>query len=359
MQTMERKKRLLIICQQQYGYHTDTYEFAKKLKECYEITSICWEEHLPKVSTDKVNIVYVSKQGNKILSVFRFRYTALKILANKFDVIFINYFVGASLVPLFANKTAVIFCHVVTGAISKSRFNRTWYNTLLHLEVSSFKNRSFLSKNLGQKLGFKKFHILPLGATLKASYKKNFSELNLIYIGTFNERRIEDAIIGFGKFYHKYKNIIPCNFTIIGSGNNEVTEKINTTIKNYSLENIVELKGYIHRDKLDPFYEKGNIGISYVPITKYFDCQPPTKTYEYLLSGMAVLATATKENKLVINEKNGVLINDTPDAFCEGLEKIYHNRFYYDSGSIQADSNQYSWDNIVESNLKKYLTSLN
>lgn len=44
----------------------------------------------------------------------------------------------------------------------------------------------------------------------------------------------------------------------------------------------------------------------YVPITDYYEYQPPTKTFEYVLSGLLCLATATSSNKEVITEEKVV-----------------------------------------------------
>lgn len=41
-------------------------------------------------------------------------------------------------------------------------------------------------------------------------------------------------------------------------------------------------------------------------MTEYYDSQPPTKTFEYALSGLYVLATKTRENEKVITNDNGV-----------------------------------------------------
>jgi len=49
----------------------------------------------------------------------------------------------------------------------------------------------------------------------------------------------------------------------------------------------------------------------------YYDCQPATKTFEYILSGMVCIATSTYENKKLINNINGVLCNDIQKALQE------------------------------------------
>ncbi|MEI7504287.1 MAG: hypothetical protein WCJ61_13485, partial [Paludibacter sp.] len=104
-----------------------------------------------------------------------------------------------------------------------------------------------------------------------------------------------------------------------------------------------------------PFLENSNVGVSFVPCTPYYDCQPPTKTYEYLIYGLPVIATNTLENRRVIHETNGVLIEDTEDGFCEGIEFIIGKLGRFNSASIQIDNITHSWANIVDSAIKPYI----
>jgi glycosyltransferase involved in cell wall biosynthesis len=90
-------------------------------------------------------------------------------------------------------------------------------------------------------------------------------------------------------------------------------------------------------------------------MTDYYDVQPVTKTFEYLLSGMPVIATNTSENRKVINQGNGVLIGDTAEDFYTGLKTILKNRLFFDSVKIRNNSMEYTWYNIVDKNLKIYL----
>jgi glycosyltransferase involved in cell wall biosynthesis len=95
-----------------------------------------------------------------------------------------------------------------------------------------------------------------------------------------------------------------------------------------------------------------------VPINDIYDCQPPTKTFEYLSAGMPVLATKTRENAAVITERNGLLIDDTPQAFHEGLKKLMGNARAYRSDEIRRDALRHSWQAIVQFNLIPYINSV-
>jgi glycosyltransferase involved in cell wall biosynthesis len=102
---------------------------------------------------------------------------------------------------------------------------------------------------------------------------------------------------------------------------------------------------------LGNIFDESNIGLSYIPITKYFDYQPPTKTYEYLLSGIPVIATNTNENKKIINNNNGILINDDIESIRKGFYIMYNNLSIYKSDEIRKSCLKFTWENIINNQL--------
>jgi glycosyltransferase involved in cell wall biosynthesis len=87
--------------------------------------------------------------------------------------------------------------------------------------------------------------------------------------------------------------------------------------------------------------------VSYVPITEYFHFQPVTKTYEYLMAGLPVIATSTFENQKIIDEKNGILIEDNAFAFSAALSKIINLMDTYNSSFIRERMTEHKWEKIV------------
>jgi hypothetical protein len=73
---------------------------------------------------------------------------------------------------------------------------------------------------------------------------------------------------------------------------------------------------------------------------------------------MPVIAVNTYENRLRVNENNGVLINDSAKDFCNGLTNIYNRRNSFNSSEIRKSVESYTWENIVNTNLKPYLQKL-
>jgi glycosyltransferase involved in cell wall biosynthesis len=228
-------------------------------------------------------------------------------------------------------------------------FRRFIRNLNIRLSSTAFESISIISEGLKQrfKLADRKTFILPLGAECLSTSEKNFDHFSLIYIGSLNSRRIHETIIGFSKFYHKYHKKILLKYSIIGSGSTKEIDNIDNIIKINQLENVIFLHGRKPHTALAEFLDIHNIGINYIPVTEYFQSQPPTKLFEYLLSGLIIISTDTEENKKYTRESNGVLIDDNPDAFFKGLEYLYHNKQKFDSKKIIEDSLQFSWKSII------------
>lgn len=194
-----------------------------------------------------------------------------------------------------------------------------------------------------------KTSILPLGAESFSTSVKRFDKICLLYVGTFNGRKLGETIKGFARFYRDYNKNVSMEYHIVGSGNKEEEKKIKDQIKTENLNQNLFLYGRKTHNQIGKFFDMCNIGVSFVPITPYYNVQPPTKTFEYLCSGMAVIATNTYENKLVINDSNGVLTGDNSDSFYEGLIKLFNKRFNLSSQNILNNSKKYNWEKIVDS----------
>ncbi|MBA4318317.1 MAG: glycosyl transferase [Flavobacterium sp.] len=356
------KKNLILISQEQFGYHADAYYYCKYLKSLFNITYICWEHGLQRISMDDINIIYVARRGDALSRSIVF----IQIVLNEINqnqkentIIFIKYF---KIIPLilriFKPKHTIVF-DIRTGNIFPQRVRRIINDLLLEFESVFFDNITVISQSLSYKLKLNhKAHILPIGADIISDSLKDFKELNLLYVGTLFNRNIDATIKGFQKFYNEYNQKIRMKYTIVGSGLNNEEEILRNLVMRYDLSNVITITGQIPRTQLQSYFDSHNIGISYVPMEEYYDCQPVTKTFEYLLSGMPVIATNTLENNKIIRNENGILVNDNSDSFYNGLIKIWQNRSRYDSQKIRNKFINFTWEKIVSKNLKPYLEGL-
>ena len=277
-----------------------------------------------------------------------------EITNHDYDVVFTQYFAGISLLKKSLRDENIIV-DIRSGYLFANPLKRICLNSLLCLESKYLTpNISINSKLLGKYLGFKTNEIkeLPLGAEVIEIPERNFEKLRLIYIGTLTNRNVDLTIEGLNSYIKNNPNHKIERYDIVGSGSTEEEHLILKLLDEYNLKSIVKMHGYVPREKTGALLQNANIGISFVPITPYYDLQPVTKTLEFLLAGLPVIATKTKQNKLVINASNGVLIKDNIESFAEGLDTISQSIENFVSEKIQDNSLEHTWKNVI---FDKYL----
>lgn len=339
------KKKVLIVSKNQFGYHTDTYKYCEHLHNIIDFTFVCFDLKYPYRSINNVNVIYSSTKGNyfkRAINYFKNIYNEIK--NNNYEVIFIVNFDLCFIIKFFSKKPKYIL-DIRTAEISRNKLKRIYHNTMMYLNILFFKNISIVSDELAKKFRIKKYFYLPLGADIISNNKKVFKNLSLLYVGTLNNRNIYQTVEGLTLFLKKKSNV-NLTYDIIGYGNKKEVNKLLKKIYDLNLNNVVFFHGPKFLEEIIPFFYKCNIGISYIPITSYYDMQPATKTFEYLLSGMPCIATNTQMNRLIINKNNGVLCNDTPESFANAIEEILNNLDLYDSTIIRDSCSKWSWRNI-------------
>lgn len=351
------KKKLLIITKAQFGYHIDSFKYCDYLKNLYEITYLCSDYRLQKFYLPQTRVIYISRNSSLIRRNFQFIKSSIEEIRKNHDLVLVKYFNGCSLLKIFGFPKLII-ANVRSAIISSNAIGRYFRNLLLKVELLFFDQITFISLSLAQRLqvDLSKSHVLPLGSDIISATNKNFRQFRLLYVGTFSKRRVIDTVVGVHRFYEEHN--IGLTYTIIGSGYNNEEDEILNYIKRHDLNKIIKVLGYIPHSQLATYFDTHNIGISYIPITDFFDCQPPTKTYEYILSGMAVLATKTSENAKIVNAINGKLIEDNSDSFYEGLCHLYRSRSNFNSTHIRDTASNQTWEKIILNNLYPYLDGL-
>ena len=101
-----------------------------------------------------------------------------------------------------------------------------------------------------------------------------------------------------------------------------------------------------------------NIGVAFIPTTTYYEHQPAFKTMEYLLSGMAVLATTTAENRRLVRPEFGELIGADQDGLVAGLSRLRSRSASLVSDAIREANRHCQWPAIIEGNLRPYLAGV-
>ncbi len=342
---MESKPQLIIITPCQYGYQTDYLYYMKYLPEYFSVKLICLNQGKKKFHNNNISITYLPAFHPKQLAYGLFFIYALCYIIFHKGVVMCSNFGGCRwlkrLLPW--RKMAV---NIRTVSVNPNPIKAKLENDNINKDVTPFDKIIMISTGGAKQLclDMSKVSIVSLGADVISNRQKTYDKIRLLYVGTFNGRRLLDTLIGINLFCKKYPNE-SITYDIIGDG--EDNEKILHYIEDNKLQNLIKLHGRLAFDELKPYFDLCNVGISYVPITDYYQYQPPTKTFEYINSGLFCIATATEANKEVINQDNGILIEDTADAFCQSLEKIVTMRNSIAESAIRKSGETYSWKNIV------------
>jgi glycosyltransferase involved in cell wall biosynthesis len=350
-------KKLLIINRSQFGYHVDTFKYCKYLNDTFKIYYLCFDFGLPRIEMDNVELIYVPRNGNLINRFFRFFSFVFKFRKLGFNFIFIVYFLGCSFLKIFFFKTPTIL-DIRTGADSSNLILNGIKNHVLKIESYNFKNVSIVSSSLGSQLGIKNFHELPLGGEIFSCQLKKFNKIHLLYVGTLENRNIIECVKGFHYFIVNNPSI-DVLFTVIGDGPNNELLDIRQYIKSNNLDDKIYTLGYVPNERLYEFFENANVGVSFIPMTSYYHNQPPTKTFEYLLSGLPVIATKTKENLRWMKPDHGVFITDNAISFESGLNVLVKSLPKFENLDIRKEYIPCTWDNIVKENLLPFLMKVN
>lgn len=350
------KPKLVILNIYQLGYHTDTYNYCIYLKNDFDITYVSFHQGFDDISIQGIQtITHPQPRGfwRLIQGYFQLAKNVKKVNP---DIIFLVYARLISIVKLFFPKGKYIL-DIRTGSVIDHFLKRKFWNFIIWMESLSFKDITIISEGLQKMLNlpFRKCHLLPLGGN-KRNFKIDFSKLNLLYLGVFDQRNIQITIEGLAIF-RKKNPTVSIHYNIVGYGKPEIEKKIKETIFLYEMENDVTYNERVPYDQIDYYLKKSSIGIVYVPVTSYYNYQPSTKLFEFILAGFPVLATATVENKKIVNDSNGILIDENPDAFSIGLEQLYEKISTFNEDIIRNSVLEYCWENIVDKHLKFLLLS--
>lgn len=353
--TINNNPRILFIIPDQFGYSAGYFFYCKHLLERgFTLGVLSVDFKKPKISLNgNIKISYVTPKNK-----FQYRLEILRQsikLKYEYDIVVIKYTFGVSILNIFLDKKAT-FLDIRTGSVRKSALLRIIENIIINFESKMFTKVFIISIGLANQLHIssKKYILLPLGSEEHSKKNKTYdSEMNFMYIGTLSNRNLHIFISGFAKFVDKYRNLIPITLNIIGTGNKNDLEIINSYILKNKLDDIIFLRGEIIHNETVHYFNNANYGVSFIPMKKHYQFQPPTKTFEYVINGLFCIATNTYANKEIIKETNGVLHDDNENSTFEALQYVYLNRKTYSTNSIKSTLSSFKWSNIVENVLVK------
>lgn len=352
--------KLLIAPKCQYGYNTDYYQMANRLAEKgISVEVVCFDQGYRKLDPpDNVHVKYVprtaNKAGNYTRHVLEIAKTFMKH-RKSLDWAVVSSTIELSGILPFLLKLAKPqmkwIMDIRTCSVVPSKKKRQ-LNDLLTLHSSRFFDRvTVVSELVAKRMNIFEFNVLPLGAECYIDLKKKQLDpknINFLYVGTFDGRRIEDLIQAFDIVKNKLAPDVKSRFDIVGYGEREaVTLEVTDAIGRAQHKDSIVYHGRKSHKEIHELFETATIGFSYVPQTDFFDVQPPTKTYEYIMNGIVCIGTNTKANAQIIYADNGVLTEDNVDSLVQSIEQTVARLGDFNSLKISRTVSDSKWENIV------------
>lgn len=350
-------KSVLIIHNGPIGTLVDSMKWCETLKNHFNVSYL--ELDGPgRVPVVGIRLFTVPCKGSRAMRGLRFVLTAFIKTIFFHGPIIIVYFPGCWLLGLFCFWKRINL-DIRTLSVNGDARVRSRENSSIRFACKFFSSVTIIQKDLISELCLPvdKFTVLPLGADVISKNNKNFDSIRLLYVGTFDGRRVGETIEGVKMFLDRHPSVL-LSYDIVGDGRETTKEEVDRIIAQNGMANRIKTYGRVLNTALKPFFDRNNIGVSYVPITPWFDHQPPTKTFEYIMSGLFCLATKTDANAEIVSAENGLLHEDSALAFSGALENLLEQLSQLNSQTIRSSLNGCTWQEITDRTLVPLLESL-
>lgn len=142
------------------------------------------------------------------------------------------------------------------------------------------------------------------------------------------------------------------NYYLIIVGDGEERSKLENLVDELGLRNLVKFTGAVKNDDVYKYMEIADIFLSFYDISNVGN-----PLLEALALGKPIITYNVGDTDKVINEKNGILLNDvSPENIAKTIEKINNKNDlnYYSKGAKEyTKENLYSWNKRMEIELKE------
>ena len=196
-----------------------------------------------------------------------------------------------------------------------------------------------------------KISIVPNGVELSLfNSSKQKNPKKVVFAGAMYYHRGLDVLLeAIPKIIRK---IPDAKFILLGNGNE--LEKLKEIVLEKNLENSVEFKGWIEREKIPENISDASIGIGPLRLTDVTSRALPIKVLEYMAVSLPIIAQkGTLSDDVLVNEKNGYFVDGAEDL----AEKI--SSLLNEPDKINQMGNQsrlmvqnFSWDHIIKNVLE-------
>ena len=354
------KSKILIVGLNQLP-HRYLYNQCKYLADHFDITVISPYEGLEKKTSSLFKTVYldtgVSKPRFKLLKklktftrIFRTIYGVRSYARDDvYDLVYIWDQTWAFAIKLLLGPKYKYVMQMFAPGVTSSRVKNKFHDLQVEFNVRFFRHVFMGTERVMRLFNVPpcKAHATGVGIEAIEYQDRVFESLDLVYLGALSNRYVHESVEGFARFFRANKGRIRMSYKIIGGGSSEAVELLKASIAAAVPEVPVQYLGRLEDAELISVFRASNIGVVYNRVTPYYTNNISTKLYEYLLSGLPVIAVRNNSMLRVVNPSNGVLIEDSPDGFEQGLHTLMTNLGSFNSQTIAQSGEERSVKRVV------------
>ena len=328
---------------------TEFYEHsqqAAKLGHCVCVIAAGRQEEAEKERDGDVQVYRVNLPANCLLRNVFFAVKALKLLfLLHFDIVHVYAFGKCFILPLLGKvflsdkRTKWVYNLIQVNTVDgmrgslqnkKAKFAGYFFDAVI---VSDYRENGEIKRRILGKHFSKPCFFVPVGANLdrfspvsqhgtdilRHRYNITKEQVILIYIGTLSPlRNLATLVRAFKTVSDDFENV---RLLFVGDGGD--MPQLTRLCQELHISDKVVFTGFIDYNRVPEYLSIADIGVSYIPINEFFDCQPVLKTLEYLASGLPVVATNTSGNRVSVRHGyNGFLANDYENDFAQSMASL-------------------------------------
>jgi glycosyltransferase involved in cell wall biosynthesis len=170
--------------------------------------------------------------------------------------------------------------------------------------------------------------------------------LRIIYVGFLTRIRGIDILI---KSVHKYINKYESkeiHVDIIGEGS--IKKELSSLVNELKLGSVVTLHGWLGKQEVDRLMSNANVGALTYRVCRHWNNTIPNKIFDYMKSGLPVLATEVVPIERILHETNSGLIcrdQDIEDIAAKLIElRNPEIRERLGNNGIKAVKEKFNWN---------------
>lgn len=203
-----------------------------------------------------------------------------------------------------------------------------------------------------------KISIMPNGIDTKLFHaSKNKKSKIILFSGVMYSHRGVDVLLKAAPTV--IKKIPEVKFLLLGDGP-ELNE-LKKIVKNSKIEDNVEFKGWIDREKIINYLAEASIGIGPLKSTTVTKNALPIKVLEYMASSLPILCQKnTLPDNILLENENGYSVQDSEDLALKIIQLLEDDEKRIKMGAKSHETSlKFDWNKVVKKILSEYETVKN